>query len=300
MTRVVTIVTLTYKRFDLLFNAIDSVIMQDYPQIEYIISDDGSPDFPKEEILKYIDKKRRSGLLNVKVLANKHNLGTVRNINQAYRQASGDIIIPLSADDAFFDSTVVSKIVNTYEKRSCNALIVGRAVFDNENNFVKNIPNRSERKILERYRDNKYQYQLFITGCSFEAYSGSVLSFRKQFIENWGYFDEQYTLWEDGPFFAKYLWENYLECNFDLIGLKYRNDGVSGKNKHPKLIKDDEQFIKTDKIAHINELPFIKRDIVKFSVGIHSSDSKWKYIEAFIKHPLGFFAKLFYCIRSKI
>lgn len=293
MLGVVTVVTLTYKKFELLFNAIDSVLIQDYSQIEYIISDDGSPDFPKDNILNYIDAKRNANIVSVKIITNKQNLGTVKNINEAYRHATGDIIIPLSADDAFYDSSVVSQIVKTYEERNCNALVVGRAVVDKNNSFIKTVPNIKERKILEKHKNNRYQYQLFITGCAFEAYSGCVLSLKRDFIESWGYFDEKYTLLEDGPFFAKYLWDNYLECNFDIIGLNYRNDGVSGANKHPLLLKDDELFMKTDKVAHINELTFINREVVKFSSVLHSNGS----LLAILSHPLGCLLKVYYSMR---
>ena len=48
----VTIFTPTYKRFDTLYKTIQSVLEQDYSNIEYIISDDGSPDFPYDDIVK--------------------------------------------------------------------------------------------------------------------------------------------------------------------------------------------------------------------------------------------------------
>lgn len=53
---VVTVVTLSYKKFDYIFHAIDSVLSQTYPYIEYIIADDGSPNFPMDEIEEYVRK----------------------------------------------------------------------------------------------------------------------------------------------------------------------------------------------------------------------------------------------------
>ena len=55
----VTIVTLTYKKFNDLKKCIHSVLIQNYPNIEYIISDDGSENFPYEEIKKYIEENKR-------------------------------------------------------------------------------------------------------------------------------------------------------------------------------------------------------------------------------------------------
>ena len=43
----VTIILMTYKKFDNIFKALDSVFCQTYSNIELIVTDDGSPNFPK-------------------------------------------------------------------------------------------------------------------------------------------------------------------------------------------------------------------------------------------------------------
>ena len=238
MSELVSVVTLTYKKFELLYNAIDSVLSQDYPAIEYIISDDGSPDFPEEEIRAYIEKNKRDNLKNLQILAHKINQGTVKNVNDAHRHASGEIIIPVSADDSLMNDTVISRIVGVYRTRNCETLAVGRALYNEHGEFIRNIPSRKEARILSKLKNNKEQYQRFITGRFFEAYSGCTLSMKRSFIERWGHFDEKYALLEDGPFFAQYLWENYMECAFDIIGVRYNEGGVSTGKKHPLLLKD--------------------------------------------------------------
>ena len=108
----VSVVTLTYKKFEYIYDAIDSVLSQKYPCIEYIISDDGSCNFPQKEIEEYISRHKRKNILKFCVMSSEKNNGTVKNINRAYRFASGDILIPLSADDIFYSDNVVDKIVS--------------------------------------------------------------------------------------------------------------------------------------------------------------------------------------------
>lgn len=55
----VSVVTLTYKNFDYIYKTIDSVISQNYNNIEYIIADDGSENFPYEDINNYINNKKK-------------------------------------------------------------------------------------------------------------------------------------------------------------------------------------------------------------------------------------------------
>jgi glycosyltransferase involved in cell wall biosynthesis len=52
----VTVNMLTYKKLDYLEAALNSVFVQDYQNIEIIISDDGSPNFYKEYIENIINK----------------------------------------------------------------------------------------------------------------------------------------------------------------------------------------------------------------------------------------------------
>ena len=54
---VVTIITMTYKSFSGLKNTVNSVLSQNYRNIEYIISDDGSDSFPKDDIQRMVDGK---------------------------------------------------------------------------------------------------------------------------------------------------------------------------------------------------------------------------------------------------
>ena len=54
---------LTYKKFDYLYEALDSVFIQDYPNIEIIIGDDCSPEFPRKEIDQYIESAQSIRIL---------------------------------------------------------------------------------------------------------------------------------------------------------------------------------------------------------------------------------------------
>lgn len=44
----ISLIVLTYRFFSGIYNTLDSIFEQDYPSIELIISDDGSPDSDEE------------------------------------------------------------------------------------------------------------------------------------------------------------------------------------------------------------------------------------------------------------
>ena len=52
----VSVVTATYRNFDHLKETMRSVFQQDYPCIEYIITDDGSAEFPADMVDELVEK----------------------------------------------------------------------------------------------------------------------------------------------------------------------------------------------------------------------------------------------------
>lgn len=282
----VSAVILTYNRFDNLFNAIDSVINQDYLNMELIVSDDGSADFPYDEVDQYLKSNCPERIDNYRIITHKVNQGTVKNINGAYRIAEGDIILPLAEDDAFFDNTVVSRIVKEFEKRNCDVLITSRAVYDDHDKCVRIVPNSKEAKVLYTYDRKEIQYSRFITHRFFEVCSGSVLYVRKAFIEKWGYFDENYLLLEDMPFFADYIWKNFLNCAFDIVSIKYREGGITAK-KNPYLIKDYQMYKNIGQIKHIDELGWLDRSIVRYEIESFQEDEWIGKACCALKHLIG-------------
>lgn len=103
----VSIITSTYKHEQYIVETIDSVLSQDYPKIEYIIVNDGSPDRTEEILKSYGDK------INWKT---QKNMGETPTLNNAFRQAKGDLIGKLSSDDYLYP-TAISEAVNLFLSR---------------------------------------------------------------------------------------------------------------------------------------------------------------------------------------
>ncbi len=77
--------------------AIDSVMTQDYPDIELIIVDDGSTDDSVAEIQRKL--KESNGLRKSELLVLGQNRGKLGAINAAFDQLRGEYLITLDADD---------------------------------------------------------------------------------------------------------------------------------------------------------------------------------------------------------
>lgn len=293
----VSVVILTYNRFQYLWNAIDSVLLQDYPQIQIIISDDCSSDFPQEQIEKYLNKNIKSNIQSYRIVHHKTNLGTVKNLNYAYDLADGEFIFPLSNDDEFLSEDVISKLVDAFMTSKANVVISSRLRCDENGNALSLIPLRAELKYIQRMNSRRKQYRAFIMEEYYDMASGSALYVRKSFWKKIGKFDERYRLWEDGPFIAKALIHDKIQMCFDIVSIKYRIGGVSTGKKHPQLIIDKAKFDFSDKLQCLDDLDWLAVQKIKFDIARNMAKTRKEILCAYLKYPVGTIQRIIYKIK---
>ena len=285
----VTVVTATYKRFDSLFASIDSVFKQNYPNIEYVITDDGSDNFPYDEIKKYIDSLDQNNVRNVMILTAESNRGTVKNLNTAYRKSNGKYIINLSCGDVFFSKGVVSKIVKKFIDNKADVVVTSRILYKEKNQPIALLPHYNERKIITgKYKTSIDQYKAFVLGMSYDMASGSAMSYSRSIMEKYGYFDERFCLFEDGPFLLKYLLDSELCYAYDIISIWYETGGLSSGPsavRNPLYQKDLDLFNFHDRKDHIDLLNRSERKKLDFCLAIiNTKGSRLKKILAVIRY----------------
>ena len=116
--------------------------------------------------------------------------------------------------------------------------------------------------------------------------AGCNLYITKDAIEEYGYFDEEYDLWEDGPFLSRYLYNDKIEYAFDIVSIWYESGGVSEKPfdyLSPRMRVDVNKYVTTDAIKHINTFSFIDRRRIQYRYKrINVGRSKKRYILYFL------------------
>lgn len=248
----ITVITLCY-RSQHIFETIDSVLEQSYPNIQYIICDDGTPDFSINQIQDYIVTRPHDNLVDLQILTQPENVGTVKNINTAISHVSGEYIIYLSADDLFMDSEVVSDWVTFFQKKQCKIATAYRAVYDEDlKYFHENLPTTEQAEIIKKGTPKELFEALtkynFILGCTTVVTSSL---FRK-----YGNYDETYQLIEDYPFNLRLLRENVSIDFMNRITVKYRAGGASSPINFNAKYQNDMHLIYQKEIAPYTERPF--------------------------------------------
>jgi len=95
--------------------AIDSVLSQDYPRIEYIVIDGGSTDSTLEVLRRYGDRVQ---------WVSEPDRGQSHAINKGFRRARGDILAWLNSDDTYLPGAVRSAVEHMVEHPDC-AMVYG-------------------------------------------------------------------------------------------------------------------------------------------------------------------------------
>lgn len=141
----ISIITVCYNSDKTIRRTIESVISQDYKNIEYIIIDGGSSDSTCSIIHEY-------NYRNFKVISEKDN-GIYDAINKGILLSTGDVVGILNSDDVFNDEKVVSSIATKFNLDDNLESVIGDIVFLN-----------SQAKVVRKYSAKSWSPNKFAWG----------------------------------------------------------------------------------------------------------------------------------------
>jgi glycosyltransferase involved in cell wall biosynthesis len=180
----VSVIVPTFNRKALVKEAVQSVLDQDYPQIEVVIVDDGSTDGTKEELL---------GMFGSRVhYVWQENRGKSRARNKGVLEAQGDLICFLDSDDILLPGSISARVQCFRENENCQ---VSYGLFIREGKHAR------QKKILlnQEYPSGsilkEYVNRLMMHTSSF------MLS--KEDMLNYGMYREDLTNFEDHELFIR-------------------------------------------------------------------------------------------------
>ena len=298
----VSCITTTYKKFDYLYQTLDSVFMQDHPNIEIIIGDDGSPDFPEKKIWKYINEHKGKNIRNIVIHHEKENKGTVSNCAKCRELAEGEYIMGLASDDRFADRSVISDIVHVFEETGAQVITCMRQFVDEKNDTkICCMPSKKQQKWMKQLTTEK----LFEKMASFPFISGSCTYYRKEFYNRMGKYDCSFLYIEDVPFYMKTLRKGEKIFFYPRISIRYRYGG--GISTTPninnvfrrKMYDDRIHYMKQEIFPYMQNMPWWRREQMKVRMKRFELDRENKnlygiYMRLFLYSPVGTLVHLHY------
>lgn len=231
-------IILSYRNLPGIYETLDSVLMQDYPYIEIVISDDGSPEFEDEipKIKRYVQEHKKDNIKNLVINAIAVNGGTVKNINSALDCCTGEYIKILSAEDCLSNETVLSDCYEFLQAE--HALICFgkmRGVLPDGSYKYELLACESDYDLLKSMTVEQLRNRLYARN-----YLPAPAWFaRKELFEQYGKFPECARLIEDYPYWCHLAQEGVRFTFLDKVIIDYKLSGVSSTGVYGEQFMND-------------------------------------------------------------
>lgn len=271
MKPLITVVTPAYNSMSTIFQTIDSVLSQTYPQIQYIISDDHSENFNFEDITNYLKAYNKGNVVDFKVVQTHENVGISKNLNYGLSFAIGKYLFNLAADDAFYDDYVLDEWVQKFEDTGAQVITASRAVYDADLATKLYVaPTDEEKTIL----NNSTPAELFEAMTGYNIVFGCCTARSKSNYDLIDGYDERYQYIEDYPANMKTLRQSISILFWDRIVIKYRKGGISSSGGLSKqYLKESDNIFQNEILPYTSNKKMAKRRYKSWkSIAIFMSD----------------------------
>ncbi len=242
MKDLVSILILSYRNFEGIYESLKSVFEQNYDNLEVIISDDGSIDFDKEisKINKFVEDNKSDNIKRVVINDIKINGGTVKNLNSAIEKSQGKYIKVLSAEDVFSHKDAISHYVDFMENTGyeiCFSKI--RGIKPNGEFVYELLACETDYAMLSKYSTDEILNRLYARN----YLPGIAWMIKRDLFEKYGRFLEDTRIIEDYPYWI-YLARKGCKFGFlDEVLIDYKLSGVSSGGNYSEMFMNDMMII---------------------------------------------------------
>lgn len=179
----ITVITVAYNSAKTIEDTLNSVAVQTYPNVEYIVVDGASTD----ETLTFVRNYRNPNIR----LVSEPDKGIYDAMNKGLALASGEVVGFLNSDDFYADASVLEKIANAFQDPAVDVCYA---------DLVYVTPDNS--RVVRYWKSKQFTKGDFAKGwCP----AHPTFYVRKSVIERLGLFDQSYKLAADVEFMMRYL-----------------------------------------------------------------------------------------------
>jgi glycosyltransferase involved in cell wall biosynthesis len=230
----VSIITISFNKAAEIAQTIESVINQDYTDVEYIIVDGGS----KDGTLDVIEGFKP----NITKIISEPDHGIYDAINKGINLASGEIIGMVHAGDMLFNEHVISKIVQCFIKTGSD-IVYGNTMLVDPVDISK---------VVRIFEGGEFKHNRFLSGW---MPSHSSVYIKRDVFRKYGNYRLDLTIAADYELLLRFMYSYKIKSSY-YPGLvtRFRVGGISNKNLS-SFIESGSQCHRSWKINNL-KVPF--------------------------------------------
>ncbi len=219
----ISIITICFNAEKTIAQTIESVLEQDYPNIEYIIIDGASKDRTVQVIEPYKNK--------ISHFVSEPDKGLYDAFNKGVNKATGDIIGILNADDFYPEKNTISKIVNLFDIHpNAEAVSTSVHIFKNDN----------FKQVFRTYRATNFKIWQFRLGMQ-PPHPGFFIT--QNALQKVGQYNINYKISGDFDWLLRAIKINKIKTIYsDLVTVFMRDGGMSASGLESKKLMNQENL----------------------------------------------------------
>ena len=215
----VSVIMSVYNGAKYLDQAIDSILNQTFSFFEFLIIDDLSTDSSLSMISAFAAKDSR-----IKIIKNNENIGLTKSLNKAIREAKGEYLARIDADDLSYPDRLTEQVAFLDNNKSFALVGSWAEIIDDQNAVLRTVEypveSNSLKKVLIKYN----------------PFFHSSIMIRKSVLDDVGLYNETYKFAQDYELYFR-IAKKYNIANIPAVLIKYREiaNSITG-NKNRKQI----------------------------------------------------------------
>ena len=226
----VSVITVCFNAAQTIKDTINSVLLQTYKNIEYIIIDGASKDATVSIVQSYGNK--------ITKFVSEKDKGIYDAMNKGINLATGDIVAILNSDDFYASNTILTDIVKVFVDNKVDAVY----------GDLDYVDQKDINKIVRRWRSSDFNPQAFKRGW---APPHPAFFVRREVYAKYGLFYDDFKIAADYEFMLRILYRYQLSAkHISKVLVMMRAGGVTNSNLSLTLLTQKE-FYKAWKINNL-------------------------------------------------
>ena len=257
----VSVVVVTYNDSDFIVETLESIKNQTYPNIELVVSDDGSKDNTVSIIEEWLEINKQY-FASVKFLTVEKNTGVTGNYQRAEKAACGIWLKTIGGDDILYPNCISEHVNFVSDKDNVDVVVCRQELID-ERGFKLPVQEKKTNYYFFFRVSNPIQKQCLLR---FDPIEDTCLFKSKRMMEAIDYYDLDFPMQEDTPLKMRIALKGFKYWNQDvfLLAKRMRAGSLSGLSDSRLIVNNDIVRAEINKKYYLPQIKGFEKMMIKY------------------------------------